>query len=1558
MTSLVGVHLPSCYILAEQITDGFVIIDNASKVVHSNRAFADILGYQVREMESQTLSGILHANSREFHPGLAAKETIEITLRSRTGLGILADVVSGTIQSQAGPTGFYLIVRPILMEQEEAMRKYQALFEETNDGVFIMTLEGIMIDSNKQGLEMLGYERQELLGRSYFDTIAPSEVDDSSERLDILKKGESLPVYERTFKRKDGNLFPVEINMALISDDSGEPLYLQSIVRDISSRKAAEKELRESEERIRRLIDTSPDAITVASLDGHFEMVSAQTAILHGYENAEEMIGMDGFSLTPEEGRERAAEIIMRLVKGEDIGIVKTTLLRKDGSSFPAEMRMSILRDENDEPTGIMGITRDVTDQVKAERILRESEERLDLALKGAKLGVWDWDAENDIFHFDEGYARILGYDVNEMGTSYGDWESLIHPNDLELLEARWLKHVEDRSIPYVSEHRMRTKSGEYKWVMERGSVLELNEEGGTKRATGTILDIADRKQAEEALKTSEERYRRLVETSPDAIVVGDLDGNIRMANRIAQKISGYDSEKDLIGKSFFDFVSVEDRGNAKEIMLRAIHEGREIPESVRLILLRADNSTYLAEVNGTVIRDSDGTPESFVVVVRDITGRQKIEMELRESEGKYRALAEQSIQGLAIMAGDGVVYCNQTYADIMGRSVEEIIDGDVGSGIWDVIHSDDRERLRERYREYMKGGKRLGSTKYRILRPDGEIRWVESFASIIDYAGSQAMQSSIIDITEKHQASEAQKRAEEALRGERDRAQLYLDMAGVIFLVLNREGKITLLNRKGCEVFSCSPSEAIGTSWFKLVPERERIEVRAAFNQLMSGSLEEIERQERHIVTFNDEERLIEWSSVVLKDDEGQIIGLISSGEDITEKRWAEAALKESEERYRTLVQSMQDLVFVYNEKDRNVEFYGAEKQYLVAPPEEFLGRHVKEILPPEMADAYLENVQAVRESGETRIYDYPLEVRGIPHWFSAKMSRHEDEKSVISVVRDITARVLAEETVKRERRAFKLIAEAAVYSKSVDDLCSQVLSGLIETLGFEKGSVSIPNQDESKLITISRIGMKDELLAGSMPLDEEAGRKFVISNVALTKKPIFAPDISVDESLDSFYEWLERLEIRSAIVWPLLDSKKDLLGVLGIASKDKKEMEEEARIFFETVADMFAQVLEKLRSQEALAAAEEKFRSIFNEIPIGLQLLEQDSDGALRLVEVNPAIDSMLNTSGTSLVGKTLEEIASSHQRAMVIEQCRRVVKEGIPWHTEDVRVEEDQVIRAVRTSIFPVLPGMIAVSFLDLTDRVRAEREVRRLNEQLNKLVEERTAELASANKELEAFAYTVSHDLRAPLRTMDGFSQALLEDYKETLDNTGKDYLERIRRAAIRMAGQIDDILDLSRVTRLEMDRVSVNLSLMAEEVIKDLRESDPERNPRIVIEEGLRNRCDRRLMRAALQNLLSNAWKFTSSVDEPIIEFGSVDVEGESVYYVKDNGAGFEMEFAERLFKPFQRLHKADEFEGSGIGLATVERAISRHGGRVWAEGETGKGATFYFTLRKKAEDSN
>ncbi len=235
-------------------------------------------------------------------------------------------------------------------------------------------------------------------------------------------------------------------------------------------------------------------------------------------------------------------------------------------------------------------------------------------------------------------------------------------------------------------------------------------------------------------------------------------------------------------------------------------------------------------------------------------------------------------------------------------------------------------------------------------------------------------------------------------------------------------------------------------------------------------------------------------------------------------------------------------------------------------------------------------------------------------------------------------------------------------------------------------------------------------------------------------------------------------------------------------------------------------------------------------------------------------------------------------------------------------------------------------------------------------LNLELEQRNTELAAVNKELEAFSYSVSHDLRAPLRSMDGFSQALLEDYTGKLDKQGKNYLHRVRSAAQRMAELIDDLLALSRVTRREMKHGTVNLSALARIVAAELQQGQPERQVELVIAEGLNVNGDETLLRLVLENLLGNAWKFTSKQPKARIEFGVAQYDGKPAYYIRDDGIGFDMAYVGKLFAPFQRLHSADEFPGTGIGLATAQRIINRHGGRVWAEGAVEKGATFYFTL--------
>ncbi len=265
--------------------------------------------------------------------------------------------------------------------------------------------------------------------------------------------------------------------------------------------------------------------------------------------------------------------------------------------------------------------------------------------------------------------------------------------------------------------------------------------------------------------------------------------------------------------------------------------------------------------------------------------------------------------------------------------------------------------------------------------------------------------------------------------------------------------------------------------------------------------------------------------------------------------------------------------------------------------------------------------------------------------------------------------------------------------------------------------------------------------------------------------------------------------------------------------------------------------------------------------------------------------------------------------------------------------------------------------SASSLDAMDRERlhAEEEVRTLNAELEQRVLARTAELTVAYKELEAFSYSVSHDLRTPLRSIGGYSQALLEDCGERLDDAGRDHLRRVVAASQRMGHLIDDMLDLARVTRVELRVEPVDLSALARQVAMDLQRR--QREPRavdVIIADGVEAHGDPHLLRAVLENLMDNAWKFTAGQPRARIEFGAVAEAPVPTFFVKDDGVGFDMEFADKLFRPFHRLHPDALFEGSGVGLATVQRIVQRHGGRAWAEAAPGAGAAFYFTLAEGA----
>jgi PAS domain S-box-containing protein len=369
--------------------------------------------------------------------------------------------------------------------------------------------------------------------------------------------------------------------------------------------------------------------------------------------------------------------------------------------------------------------------------------------------------------------------------------------------------------------------------------------------------------------------------------------------------------------------------------------------------------------------------------------------------------------------------------------------------------------------------------------------------------------------------------------------------------------------------------------------------------------------------------------------------------------------------------------------------------------------------------------------------------------------------------------------------------------------------------------------------------------------------------------------------------------------------------------------------------------EIARRERTQQALRASEGFLESIVENIPHMIFVKEA---GELRFERINRAGELLLGVTREELIGKNDFDFFPVEQAKFFQERDRETLDNRVVVDIPEEPIETKSGRRWLHTKKVPVVDEHGAPKYMlgiseDTTERREAAAALKMATEGM-----------AAAIQDLEAFSYSVAHDLRAPLRAIDGFSQALEEDCGDALDAENRDHLTRVRASAQHMALLIDGLLGLSRLSRGEVAREKVDLTQLAREAAARLRETAPDRSVELVVADGLEAVGDPGLLTAALDNLIGNAWKFTSKSPRPRVEVGRQTDEGGTVFFVRDNGAGFDQAYAQKLFGAFQRLHSVAEFEGSGIGLATVQRIVRRHGGRIWAQGEVGRGATFYFTL--------
>lgn len=1380
------------------------------------------------------------------------------------------------------------------------------LLNNVKDYAIIMLDENDIITNWNYGATCIyGCKKQEAIGMCCDIFYTEQDVQNGVPALHLeLAKTEGHVQTEGWRRRKDGSLFWATVVLTALRDENGKLYGFSKITRDITEWKKAQEEI----ELLYRQVNQSSEGIYT---------VDANRKVISWNKGAEELYGF-----TKEEalGKEVMQLLRTNLTANELQGVMdavgKNNVLRKDlhrkkknGEDIFVHTSSSALRNEKGDITGYLVVNVDVTERKK----LMEKVSHLASVVEQSSEAIISRGRDKKIISWNKGAEMLFGYSKEEViGKSAVDLGFMTHlPNRRLVIE----KVISEKGN-WKSEIQFYHKNGSTFWGVVTANVIK-DEKGHVNSVVIIIKDISLRRQLEEKLKTANEelerkvkerteqismselRYRSLIENSAEGISLLDEKATILYRSPSGEKMLGKGTSISVL-----DYSYPENDDMCTNKFKEALNNPGT-PIYYRAKYRFNDGHFLITEGTFTNMLHIDGV-NAVVANYHDITEKIQAEQKLASTDKRFRALIEKNYD--VIMLFDSalkIVYRSPSATYMTGRTDEETM----GNAATSNVHPDDMPLLRQKIGLLMQQPGSSLEAQFRYMRKDGVYIWLEGTATnLLQDESIQGIIFNCRDVSKRKETEDKLIASEERFRA----------------LIENSHDVINLVDDKFNIIYrSPSAQRVTGLTDDDILNKNIITNIHPDEKKLVDGLIAATWARQGMPVPLKVRTKRKDGQYIWL---EGVVTNLLHNPyvkafllnvRDISERVIAEEKLAASENRFRALVENNQDVILLLDATYRVVYSSPSGKLITGWMNEDLAKMTVLDHIHPD-DNEYIAEVGAAILDNPGKPFDVRVRHRhkdGHYLWLEGVATNLLNDSSVNGILfncRDVSERMAAEEKLKEQQEQLKTLG---------DNLTGVMIFQLVGDASGARKFTYVSNGVSNLTGKTAAEVMDDPSILYNIILEED-------------RPEFIEAEKKANEQLSVFNKEVRCLTYKNEIRW------------VNIVSKPRKQ--QNGNIVWD---GFHIDITERKEALQKLADREARFRSLIENSTDAIVM----TDASSLILYQSPSVFKILGYSLAERINTKSSEYVHPDEKNLfmqLFEKLNKTPGQPLPFQHRFLHKDGNYVwIEGVVTNLLddPTVNAYVA-NYRDITDRKEAEENIRQLNENLEIRIQQRTRQLKKTNEELEAFSYSISHDLRAPLRGIIGFASILEEEYGSRLDDEAKRITHVIKANSLIMGNLIDDLLTFSRTGRHNLEKTLISSNVMVHDIIAGINNKITGTPVEWIVPALQDTYADPTTLKQVWINLLSNAVKYSATKDIRHIELGSYKTEHEVVFFVKDNGVGFDNRYVGKLFKVFQRLHTSDEFEGTGVGLAIVEKIVAKHGGRVWAEGARDVGASFYFSL--------